>query len=148
MSHGLDTRSFDDLGYGQQAAAWLAESGIVTGGERRCLAGLVTRIDAAVMLKRAREDIGKELEGLRQRWAEWDFRHDGNEWAADAKDALCTLRAPALSVLEQKVRHEEDTWDEFYRKRAGGKPSIEERIRRAEANRRVRNSDGRQALNT
>jgi hypothetical protein len=134
----LDERSFDVLTDARQAASRLLDSEVLAGHEHEFMRDLAARIDQATARKQALGHIGKELEGPREQWPEWDFRRDGDEWVADAKDSMCRLRSSSLPALEEKVRREEDMWTQL----SGRRTPLAERLRWAEANRALGRADG------
>jgi hypothetical protein len=134
----LEERSFDALADARQAAVRLLSAEVLAGRERDLLRDVSARIEQAVARKRELGHIGKELEGPRERWPEWDFRRDGDEWAADAKDGMCRLRSSSLPALEEQVRREEDMWTQL----SGRRLPLGERLRWAEANRALGRAEG------
>ena len=94
----------------------------------------VTRIEQRIARKHELGHVDKELEGPCERWPALDFWREDSEWAAASKDGLCRLRSSSLPALEQQVRGDEDMWERLN----GRKVPLGERVRFAEANRRVR----------
>lgn len=133
----METRSFDVLTDARRATARLLGSGVLAVRERDLLRDLAARIDQAVVRKRELGDADTELEGPRERWPDWVFRREDDEWAADAKDGMCRLRSSSLPGLEEKVRREEDMG-----RQAGGRVPLGERLRWAEANRVLGRAEG------
>jgi hypothetical protein len=114
----LDLRSFDELADARRAAMTLSASGMLSVHERDHVLGVVNHIDQAIAAKRERGDAERELENLRERWPDWDFRLEGAEWMAQTKNCLCIFRSESPMALDRHVRQEEESWESIHGTRA------------------------------
>lgn len=131
-AHDLEAHTFDVLADTRQSALRLLSSEVLLAHERDGVRDVLRRIDQTIALKHERGNIDKELEGSRERWADWNFRREDNQWLADSKDGMCRIRSSSIPALEDLVRQEEDIWSRVNR---GRRPPLSERLRFAEANR-------------
>jgi hypothetical protein len=108
----LDLRGFDALTAARGAATALSDSGMLSAHEHDHVLGVTNHINQALAIKRERGDAERDLEILRERWPDWDFRTEGEDWIARTKDGLCILRSAYLAVLNKEMqREEEENWE-------------------------------------